>query len=61
MPKPVGILANNSIIDGKYIVMLFISQGSNAETYRVKGTDGRLYSLKLFNNIKLHRLSLIHI
>ena len=35
--------------------MLFIKQGSNAETYRVKGTDGKLYFLKLFNYSKLHR------
>jgi len=35
--------------------LLFIKQGSNAETYRVKGSDGRLYFLKLFNYAKLHR------
>jgi transitional endoplasmic reticulum ATPase len=50
-----GILPKGFSINDKYSVLLFIKQGSNAETYRVKGTDGRLYFLKLFNYSKLHR------
>lgn len=50
-----GILPKNFSVDEKYSVMLFIKQGSNAETYRVKGKDGKLYFLKLFNCAKLHR------
>lgn len=50
-----GILPKNFSVDEKYSVMLFIKQGSNAETYRVKGKDGKLYFLKLFNYTKLHR------
>jgi len=50
-----GILPKNFSVNEKYSVMLFIKQGSNAETYRVKGKDGKLYFLKLFNYAKLHR------
>ena len=50
-----GILPKNFSVNEKYSVMLFIKQGSNAETYRVKGKDGRLYFFKLFNYVKLHR------
>ena len=50
-----GILPKNFSVNEKYAVMLFIKQGSNAETYRVKGKDGKLYFLKLFNYAKLHR------
>jgi transitional endoplasmic reticulum ATPase len=50
-----GILPKNFSVNEKYSVMLFIKQGSNAETYRVKGKDGKLYFLKLFNYSKLHR------
>jgi len=50
-----GILPKNFLVDEKYSVMLFIKQGSNADTYRVKGKDGKLYFLKLFNYAKLHR------
>ena len=50
-----GILPKNFSVNEKYSVMLFIKQGSNAETYRVKGKDGKLYFLKLFNYTKLHR------
>jgi len=50
-----GILPKNFSVNDKYAVMLFIKQGSNAETYRVKGKDGKLYFLKLFNYAKLHR------
>lgn len=52
-----GILPKNFSVDDKYSVMLFIKQGSNAETYRVKGKDGKLYFLKLFSYAKLHRKS----
>lgn len=50
-----GILTKGFSIDEQYSVLLFIKQGSNAETYRVKGPDGKLYFLKLFNYAKLHR------
>ena len=50
-----GILPKNFSVDEKYSVILFIKQGSNAETYRVKGKDGKLYFLKLFSYSKLHR------
>jgi transitional endoplasmic reticulum ATPase len=50
-----GILPKNFSVNEKYSVMLFIKQGNNAETYRVKGKDGKLYFLKLFNYAKLHR------
>lgn len=50
-----GILPNNFLVSDKYFVMLFIKKGSNAETYRVRGKDGKLYFLKLFNYAKLHR------
>jgi transitional endoplasmic reticulum ATPase len=50
-----GILPKNFTVDERYSVMLFIKQSSNAETYRVKGKDGKLYFLKLFNYAKLHR------
>ena len=50
-----GILPKNYLVDEKYSVILFIKQGSNAETYRVKGKDGKLYFLKLFSYSKLHR------
>jgi transitional endoplasmic reticulum ATPase len=50
-----GILPKGFSINDKYSILLFIKQGSNAETYRVKGNDGKLYFLKLFNLSKLHR------
>lgn len=50
-----SILPKGFSIDEKYSVLLFIKQGSNAESYRVKGLDGKLYFLKLFNYAKLHR------
>lgn len=50
-----GILPKAFSINDKYSILLFNKQGSNAETYRVKGTDGKLYFLKLFNYSKLHR------
>ena len=50
-----NILPKNFSVDGKYNVLFFIKKGNNAETYRVKGNDGKLYLLKLFNYTKLHR------
>jgi transitional endoplasmic reticulum ATPase len=50
-----GLLPKDFSVDEKYSVMLFIKEGSNAETYRVKGKDGKLYFLKLFNYAKLQR------
>jgi transitional endoplasmic reticulum ATPase len=50
-----GMLPKNFSVDEKYSVVFFIKQGSNAETYRVKGKDGKLYFLKLFHYAKLHR------
>jgi transitional endoplasmic reticulum ATPase len=50
-----GILAKGYSVNEKYSVILFIRKGFNAETYRVKGKDGKLYFLKLFNYSKLHR------
>ncbi len=55
MSSSKGILPKGFSINDKYSILLFINQGSNAETYRVKGTDGKLYFLKLFNYSKLHR------
>lgn len=52
-----GILPKGFSIDEKYSVLLFIKQGCNAETYRVKGSDGNMYFLKLLNYAKLHRTS----
>ncbi len=48
------ILSKGIIVNG-YNVLFPIKKGSNAETYRVKGKDGKLYFLKLFNYAKLHR------
>ncbi|MDR6561273.1 MULTISPECIES: AAA family ATPase [unclassified Arcicella] len=50
-----GILPKNFSVNEKYSIMLFIKQGNNAETYRVRGEDGKLYFFKLFNYTKLHR------
>lgn len=55
MTKYKGILPKGFSADEKYSVMLFVKRGSNAETYRVKGNDGKLYLLKLFNYARLHR------
>lgn len=55
MTKYKGVLPKGFSVDEKYNIMLFIKQGTNAETYRVKGEDGKLYFLKLFNYSKLHR------
>ena len=52
-----GKLPKNFIIDEKYTVILFIKKGSNAETYRVRGLDGKIYFLKLFNYSSIHHSS----
>ncbi len=55
MSNSIGTLQKGFSIHDEYTVLLFIKQGSNAQTYRVKGSDGKLYFLKLFNYSKLHR------
>jgi len=50
-----GILPKSFSVNEKYKVIFFIKKGSNAETYRIKSADGKLYFLKLFNYTKLHR------
>ena len=49
------ILPKGYSVNETYSVILFIKKGHHAETYRVKGKDGKLYFLKLFNPSKLHR------
>jgi len=49
-----GILPKSFVLDGKYTVQFFIKKGQNAETYRVKGADGKLFFLKLFNPAQTH-------
>lgn len=44
-------------VNNDYSIKLFIKKGSYAETYRVKGKDGKLYFLKLFDITKLHHSS----
>jgi len=53
--KGKGILPKGFSVNERYAVLLFIKQSINAETYRVKRNDGKLYFLKLFNYAKLHR------
>lgn len=48
------MLAKNFLIDGKYKVLFPIKKGSNAETYRVKGKDGKLYFVKIFDYERMH-------
>lgn len=50
-----GVLPKGYEISQKYKILLFKKHGSNAETYRVKGHDGKLYLLKLFNYSRLNR------
>ncbi len=49
-----NILPKGFIIDGKYKVILFIKRGIYGESYRVKGSDGNIYFLKLFNYAKIN-------
>ncbi len=51
-----GILLRGFSVNELYNVLLFIKKGKTAETYRVKGSDGQLYFLKLFNVTKLQRV-----
>ena len=44
-----SILPKEFRLEDKYSIKFFIKKGSYAETYRVKGKDGKLYFLKLFN------------
>lgn len=50
-------LPKEYLVDNKYKVILFIKQGINAETYRVKDSSGNIRFLKLFNYAKLNRTS----
>lgn len=50
-----SILPKGLLINNKYSILLFIKKRSNAETYRVKGKDSKLYFLKLFNYSQLSR------
>jgi len=47
-------LQKNAVLEGKYTVLFFNKKNKNSETYRVKGTDGKLYFLKLFSVGNLH-------
>ena len=47
-----GVLPQRFVIKEKYHVLLLIKTSTNAETYRLKGLDGKLYVLKLFNFLK---------
>lgn len=49
------MLSKNFSINDDYKVLLFVKQSFYAETYRVKGNDGKLYFLKLFNFSQLHK------
>jgi transitional endoplasmic reticulum ATPase len=49
-----GSLQKGFIFDRKYTILLFIKKSHNAETYRVRSTDGKLYFLKLFNPTQVH-------
>ena len=53
----VSILPKEFKVKDKYSIKFFIKKGSYAETYRVKGKDGKLYFLKLFNLAKIHHTS----
>ena len=52
-----SILPKEFRVKDKYSIKFFIKKGSYAETYRVKGKDGKLYFLKLFNLAKIHHTS----
>ena len=55
MKNSQSILTRGQDIDEKYIVTFFLKRGSYAETYRVKGQDGKTKLLKLISYSKLHR------
>ena len=50
-----GILQKGFTLNDTYTVLLSIKRSHNAENYRIKGNDGKLYFLKLFHYAKLHR------
>ena len=50
-----SILYKDCLVNEKFTILFFIKKGSNAETYRVIGSDGKLYFLKLFDTTQLHR------
>ncbi len=52
-----GVLPKGFLLNNNYTIILFIKRGSTAETYRVKGKDGKLYFLKIYFPEKLNRLS----
>ncbi|MDR2292095.1 MAG: AAA family ATPase [Prevotellaceae bacterium] len=52
--KQPATLPKSFLLDNKYTVLFFIKKGYNAETYRVKGKDGKSYFLKLFNITQVH-------
>lgn len=54
----ISILPKGFSVNEKYSVMLHIKQGDYANTYRVKGKDGKIYFLKLFNLNRIHHSAL---
>lgn len=54
----ISILPKGFSVNEKYSVMLNIKQGDYANTYRVKGKDGKIYFLKLFNLNRIHHSAL---
>lgn len=54
----ISILPKGFSVNEKYSVMLPIKQGDYANTYRVKGKDGKIYFLKLFNLNRIHHSAL---
>ena len=55
MNKIAHILKKGELIDNKYQIAFFLKKGSYAETYRVKGNDGKTKLLKLFVYSQLDR------
>lgn len=51
------ILQKGQIVNNEYTVLLFIKQGSSAQTYRVKDKKGNVRFLKLFNLSMSHPTS----
>lgn len=49
----INTLSRQDVIDEKYNVILFLRADGIAETYRVKGKDGVVYFLKLFDSEQL--------
>lgn len=55
MGSNTGVLPRGFLINNKYRILLFIKQGRNAESYRVKSDDGKVFFLKLFDYSKMAR------